>query len=111
MAFSMAFFRGIFGINTPYGDDFSIKTISPSVPNPRNPTVLRLLPNGSLLEPGGPLPHLGIRRATELSPREGTEQVVQLGLEMLQDQPGELWKWMEIGWKLIEIDGKWMENE
>ena len=90
----------------------SKRSLHPICPlSPRNPRVLRLLPNGALLEPGGPLPHLGICGATELSPREGTEQVVQLGLEMLQDQPGEFGKWREIGWKFIEIDGKWMENE
>jgi hypothetical protein len=69
------------------------------------PPVLRLLPDGSLLEPGGTLSHLGICGATQLSPREGTEQVVQFGLEMLQDQPDAAW----VNGKLMEIGGKWMK--
>ena len=65
-------------------------------------SVLRLLPDGSLLQPRGPLSHLRICGATQLSPREGTEEVVQLGLEMLQDQPG-VGKFMEIHGKLMEL--------
>ena len=49
-----------------------------------------LLPDGPFLQARGALTHLRVRGAPQLPTCKGTEEIVQLWLEMLQDQPQNL---------------------